>query len=162
MRPPCLLTPGHSVRCRFGDPDFSFASKLLSYIRRVIDTDEKLAAFLPRLGAATWIALDTEADSLHAYPEKLCLIQISLEETDVLLDPLSGIQLGAVFQILSQHELILHGADYDLRLLRRDCGFVPTAIFDTAALRSNAPCSFFQPTSSQATAQLCASPSACR
>jgi len=32
----------------------------------VIDTDEKLAAFLPLLGAAGWIALDTEADSLHA------------------------------------------------------------------------------------------------
>jgi len=97
----------------------------------VIDTDEKLAAFLPRLSAATWIALDTEADSLHAYPEKLCLIQVSLERMDQLIDPLSSIKLEPVFEILSQHELILHGADYDLRLLRRDCGFVPTAIFDT-------------------------------
>ena len=97
----------------------------------MIDTDEKLAAFLPRLNAASWIALDTEADSLHAYPEKLCLIQISIEGTDQLLDPLAGLKLAPVFETLSQHELILHGADYDLRLLRRDCGFVPTTIFDT-------------------------------
>jgi len=103
----------------------------LLIISPVIDTEEKLAAFLPQLNAASWIALDTEADSLHAYPEKLCLIQVSIEGSDHLLDPLSGIKLAPAFEILSQHELILHGADYDLRLLRRDCGFVPTAIFDT-------------------------------
>ena len=97
----------------------------------MIDTDEKLAAFLPLLGAAGWIALDTEADSLHAYPEKLCLLQISIVGCDELVDPLARLELARLFAILSQHELILHGADYDLRLLRRDCGFVPTAIFDT-------------------------------
>lgn len=97
----------------------------------MIDTDEKLAVFLPQLSAASWIALDTEADSLHAYPEKLCLIQISIEGSDHLVDPLAGLNLASMFEILSQHELILHGADYDLRLLRRDCGFVPTTIFDT-------------------------------
>ena len=97
----------------------------------MIDTDDKLAEFLPRLKAATWIALDTEADSLHAYPEKLCLLQLSCEETDQLVDPLAGCKLGPLFDVLKQHELILHGADYDLRLLRKDCGFVPGAIFDT-------------------------------
>lgn len=110
---------------------FSFAPRCFAYIRAVIDTDVKLAAFLPRLAAATWIALDTEADSLHAYPEKLCLIQVSIEGMDQLLDPLAGINLAPAFETFSQHELILHGADYDLRLLRKDCGFVPTTIFDT-------------------------------
>ena len=109
----------------------SFARRGFPYIRAVIDTDEKLASFLPRLSAASWIALDTEADSLHAYPEKLCLIQISIEGSDHLVDPLAGLKLAPLFEILSQHELILHGADYDLRLLRRDCDFVPTTIFDT-------------------------------
>jgi len=101
------------------------------YIRAVIDTDEKLVAFLPQLSAATWIALDTEADSLHAYPEKLCLMQLSFQGIDELIDPLARLDLKPAFEILSQHELILHGADYDLRLLRKDCGFVPTTIFDT-------------------------------
>ena len=97
----------------------------------MIDTDEKLAVFLPELNAATWIALDTEADSLHAYPEKLCLIQVSVQGHDELIDPLAVIQLQPLFEVLSQHELIMHGADYDLRLLRKHCDFVPTAIFDT-------------------------------
>ena len=44
---------------------------------RLIDTDEKLAALLPIIKSASWLAVDTEADSLHAYPEKICLLQIS-------------------------------------------------------------------------------------
>lgn len=110
---------------------FSFAAVGFAYIRPVIDTEEKLAAFLPQLNAATWVALDTEADSLHAYPEKLCLIQLSILGSDHLVDPLAGLKLAPVFEVLAQHELILHGADYDLRLLRKDCNFVPTTIFDT-------------------------------
>ncbi|MGC3958868.1 MAG: hypothetical protein QM813_13300 [Verrucomicrobiota bacterium] len=43
----------------------------------MIDTEQKLADFLPVLRSAHWVAVDTEADSLHAYPEKVCLIQIS-------------------------------------------------------------------------------------
>jgi ribonuclease D len=98
----------------------------------VIDTDQKLAAFLPALQKADWIAIDTEADSLHAYPEKLCLIQVSMERCDELVDPLSPqIDLKPLLQELHEHELILHGADYDLRLMRKNLNFVPKAIFDT-------------------------------
>lgn len=97
----------------------------------MIDSDAKLAGLLPQLKAATWIALDTEADSLHAYPEKLCLIQISIAGSDELIDPLASIQLNPLFDILSQHEILMHGADYDLRLFRKHHNFVPTAIFDT-------------------------------
>jgi len=104
---------------------------LRNYIARVIDTEQKLAAFLPTLRAATWVAVDTEADSLHAYPEKVCLIQISTVAGDVLVDPLSKINLDPLLDALSGHELIMHGADYDLRLLEKHHQFTPSAIFDT-------------------------------
>ena len=97
----------------------------------MLDTDAKLAGFLPALQAAEWIALDTEADSLHAYPEKLCLLQISLPGADELIDPLSGCDLKPLWQALGGRELILHGADYDLRLLHRGHAFIPDVIFDT-------------------------------
>jgi ribonuclease D len=97
----------------------------------VIDTEEKLAQFLPILQNATWVAVDTEADSLHAYPEKVCLLQISTVNGDQLIDPLAGIDLDPLLRALSGHELIMHGADYDLRLLRKHHEFIPTAIFDT-------------------------------
>ncbi len=97
----------------------------------MIDSDDKLAAFLPAVRGATWVAVDTEADSLHAYPEKLCLIQISTIAGDELVDPLGHINLDPLLDALNAHELIMHGADYDLRLLRKHHEFVPSAIFDT-------------------------------
>jgi ribonuclease D len=97
----------------------------------VIDTEHRLAEFLTTLRNATWVAVDTEADSLHAYPEKVCLIQISTVAGDVLMDPLAKINLDPVLDALSGHELIMHGADYDLRLLLKHHAFVPSAIFDT-------------------------------
>jgi ribonuclease D len=97
----------------------------------VIDTDQKLTAFLPTLQAASWVSVDTEADSLHAYPEKVCLIQISTEAGDALVDPLAPINLAPFLATLSGHQLIMHGADYDLRLLLKHHEFVPSAIFDT-------------------------------
>src|SRR5476651_1986118 len=98
---------------------------------RVIDTDAKLAAWLPKLRDAKWLALDTEADSLHAYPEKVCLIQISTVDGDELVDPLAKMNLDTLFDVFNAHELIFHAADYDLRLLEKHHQFTPSAIFDT-------------------------------
>ena len=97
----------------------------------MIDSEPKLSSFLQKLRAATWVAVDTEADSLHAYPEKVCLIQISTSAGDNLVDPLAGFDLGPFLEALSAHELVMHGADYDLRLLCKHHKFVPPAIFDT-------------------------------
>lgn len=97
----------------------------------MIDTEPKLAAFLPTVRDAAWVAVDTEADSLHAYPEKVCLIQISTVAGDELVDPLADINLDPLLDALGGHELIFHAADYDLRLLRKHHEFVPGAIFDT-------------------------------
>ncbi len=97
----------------------------------LIATAESLAEILPHLAAQERIAIDTEADSLHSYFEKLCLIQISIPGHDLLIDPLAGFSLEPLFETFAGKELILHGADYDLRLLRR-VGFAgPSRIFDT-------------------------------
>ncbi len=97
----------------------------------MIDTEKKLTAFLPTIRTAAWIAVDTEADSLHAYPEKICLIQISTVAGDELVDPLAIVHLDPLLDALNAHQIIMHGADYDLRLLRKHHEFVPSAIFDT-------------------------------
>ena len=97
----------------------------------MIDTEKKLEAYLPILRSADWVAVDTEADSLHAYPEKVCLIQVSTTQGDRLLDPLAGFPIDALLDAMSGHRLIMHGADYDLRLLCKHHKFVPSAIFDT-------------------------------
>lgn len=98
----------------------------------MINTADKLADFLLDLAAADPVALDTEADSLHCYFEKLCLVQISTTGEDRLIDPLGGFSLEPLYHLLAQKQLVLHGVDYDLRLLRR-AGFAeqPRQIFDT-------------------------------
>jgi ribonuclease D len=97
----------------------------------VIDTERALIELLPALQKAEWVAVDTEADSLHSYPEKLCLIQISIPALDVLVDPLAGVSLTGLFDVLANRELLFHGADYDLRLMFRTYRFRPQSVFDT-------------------------------
>jgi ribonuclease D len=83
------------------------------------------------LQSVSRIAIDTEADSLHCYREKLCLLQISVPAHDFLVDPLAGLELAPLAAALEGKEIILHGADYDLRLLRRSFNFKPSRVFDT-------------------------------
>ena len=97
----------------------------------VIATDSQLRELLTRLAAVHRIAIDTEADSLHSYREKLCLLQVSLPDGDFIVDPLSDVDVAPFCAALADKEIVLHGADFDLRLLRRSLGFIAHRIFDT-------------------------------
>ncbi len=97
----------------------------------MIDSAQKLAEILPPIRDAEWLGLDTEADSLYCYPEKICLIQISIPGRHLLIDPLKKFDLSPLFESMKSKTLILHAADYDLRLLHRNYGFIPEKIFDT-------------------------------
>jgi ribonuclease D len=97
----------------------------------VIATSSQLRELLPELESVDRVAIDTEADSLHCYREKLCLLQISISQRDVIVDPLADVDVAPLREALANKEIVLHGADYDLRLLRRNLNFVPQKIFDT-------------------------------
>jgi len=88
---------------------------------------------VPQLAQQPFLALDTEANSLHAYREQICLIQLSTGTTDYLLDPLAIVDMDPLGDLLAnrQIEKILHAAEYDLIGLRRDFGFSVHPIFDT-------------------------------
>lgn len=79
------------------------------------------------------IAVDTESNSLHAYRERVCLIQFSTPKVDYVVDPLALHDLSALAPIFKNPriEKIFHAAEYDLICLRRDFGFEFAAIFDT-------------------------------
>jgi ribonuclease D len=91
---------------------------------------EKLAADLKRQPR---IAIDTESNSLHAYRERVCLIQFSTEETDYLLDALVFDDLELLAPIFASFhtEKIFHAVEYDLICLHRDYGLICNNIFDT-------------------------------
>src|SRR5258705_6679024 len=88
---------------------------------------------MARVAAQPVISLDIEADSLHSYFDKVCLIQMSFPGEDLIIDPLRKFDLSKFGEILANRDItkILHGADYDLRILNRDVGFTITNLIDT-------------------------------
>src|SRR2546421_8924893 len=102
-----------------------------SLVAGVISTPEQVGELISYIDRQDRVAVDTEADSLHCYREKLCLLQVSLPEGDFLVDPLVENDLAPLADTLARKEIVLHGADYDLRLLRRALNFQPARLFDT-------------------------------
>src|SRR6266436_8385322 len=101
---------------------------------RWVETDADLAEISQRLRAPGEIALDTEGDSLHHYPERLSLIQLAVASGDVwLVDPLALGDLGSLASVFATPSVVtvLHAGDNDLvQLKRRGFGFA--ALFDTS------------------------------
>ncbi|MBD3267914.1 hypothetical protein GF373_14710 [bacterium] len=98
----------------------------------IVDQAPQLESLLSAMESADRVAVDTEADSMHHYYAKVCLIQLAIGEDYYILDPLAGLNLDEFMEVLSQKRLILHGADYDLRMMRSSFGFRPrNEVFDT-------------------------------
>lgn len=76
-------------------------------------------------------AIDTEADSLHRYRESLCLIQFAAGEHCLLIDPLAIKDLSALSSLLDRSVVWMHGADYDMTMLKRQFGSIPAVVYDT-------------------------------
>jgi ribonuclease D len=76
-------------------------------------------------------AIDTEADSLHRYKESLCLIQLSAGGENVLIDPLAINDMNPFAEYLCSCEVWMHGADYDMTMIRREYGKLPPVVWDT-------------------------------
>lgn len=108
------------------------ASNLLSP-PELIDSAERFAELVQDLGRQPRLAVDTESNSLHAYREKVCLIQFSTPEKDYVLDPLALDDLQPLGPIFSDGsiEKIFHASEYDIICLRRDYDFSFANIFDT-------------------------------
>lgn len=127
MSLPVLQDEGGVVTEPRGEPnDFAF-----------IDTAEALAEWTARMKIELEThqdkrcCLDTEADSLHHYREKVCLLQVACAGHFALVDPLAISDMTPLLELLNLGELWFHGADYDLTLLQRTYGWKPLKMRDT-------------------------------
>ena len=96
---------------------------------------DDLARAVDELSAATEIALDTEGDSLHHYPERLALVQIGLPHGAVwLVDPLALMDLAPLAPLFAdaRRTLVVHAGDNDLVHLKRRYDLTFASVFDTA------------------------------
>ena len=100
---------------------------------RLVETPAQLAKAEKSIRTAGVIALDTEYDSFRYFRDKLCLIQVQTGEKTWLIDPLAGLDLAFLGEVLNDPNVlkILHAGDNDIRILKRDYGFAFRNIFDT-------------------------------
>ena len=107
----------------------------------LIDQPSQLPLLLAALDRVDEIALDTEADNLYHFKTRVCLLQILAGKDIYLLDVLAPLKLDAFWKKLARKHLVMHGSDFDLRLLYDLCGFTVHSLFDTmlAAQLLNTP-----------------------
>ena len=98
-----------------------------------VDRQDRFNQMVAELSTQPRIAVDTESNSLHAYRERVCLIQFSTSKKDYVVDPfvLQDLRALAPIFVNPQIEKIFHAAEYDLLCLRRDFGFAFANLFDT-------------------------------
>ncbi len=101
---------------------------------RLLRTRNDVRRLAERLGRETRFALDLEADSLHSYREKVCLVQVTAAGRHWIVDPLAAAgwaeELAGVLAD-PRVEKVMHGADYDIRLLKKTVGVAVRGVFDT-------------------------------
>ncbi len=98
---------------------------------KLVDSAALLEEAAAKISHAPWAAIDTEADSLHHYAEKLSLVQVSIPGEDYVIDPLAKLDLAPLFAMMSEKYLLFHAADSDVRLMKKVHPFRPREIFDT-------------------------------
>lgn len=98
-----------------------------------VDHEEALRALADEVRAAPLVALDTEANSMHAYREQTCIVQLTIPQHDSVIDALAFENLDPLRDALDRTdvEIVMHGGDYDISVLTRDFGFRFEHVFDT-------------------------------
>ncbi len=85
------------------------------------------------LRSAESFALDCEAAGFHRYSDRLCLVQVTVDDDTWVVDPLA-FDIAPIFREALENPrqtVVMHGADFDLRLLRRDLGIRLRGLMDT-------------------------------
>ncbi|MCB8978124.1 MAG: HRDC domain-containing protein [Ardenticatenaceae bacterium] len=100
---------------------------------KLITTQSDWRFCLEKLQAEPRLAIDLEANSMYAYREEVCLIQITIPGQDYVIDPLGVSDLSGLGDIVQNPEIekVFHAAEYDLTLLKRQFGWQLQNLFDT-------------------------------
>src|SRR4051812_12808806 len=99
---------------------------------QLLDQPGSLEPLLKALGRVDEVALDTEADNMYHYRTRVCLLQFLVDGEVFLVDVLApGLKLEPLWKSLAKKHLVMHGSDFDLRLLHDLCRFQPKSLFDT-------------------------------
>ncbi len=98
-----------------------------------VETPSDLERAAERMTGVECLAVDTESNSMHAYPEQVCFVQIRAGDEVFIIDTVQLRDLSPLQACFADGsvEKILHGADYDVVCLARDFGLRFSGLFDT-------------------------------
>ncbi|MEZ4415221.1 MAG: HRDC domain-containing protein [Gemmatimonadota bacterium] len=98
-----------------------------------VEDEEGGKKLVEALDSSARLAVDTEAAGFHRYSDRICLLQLSTESDTFVIDTLAFNPGSILAPALADPDrtVLLHGSDYDLRLLDRDLGLRVRSIVDT-------------------------------
>jgi len=100
----------------------------------LIENQHDFSKLIGNLEKSAHVAIDTESNSFYAYFNRICLIQISTEQQDYIIDPFLAGDIEGFGKILSNPDIekIFHAAANDIAGLKRDFKFTVNNVFDTS------------------------------
>ncbi len=100
---------------------------------KFIESEKELQQVCEDLLKEKIIGVDLEADSMHCFKEKICLIQIATQKQAYLIDPFEIKAAPFFIRVLENSDVmtVFHGADFDIRSLDREYQARVKNLFDT-------------------------------
>lgn len=85
------------------------------------------------LAPAKELGVDAEMNGLHAFRARVCVLQVSTDTADVVVDTVVCKDLRPLEKILAAKDKVhfLHGAAHDVKCLKQDFGLAFGGLFDT-------------------------------
>lgn len=99
----------------------------------LVETQTQLDHLAQRLLLAQRVGVDTESNGFYAYFERVCLVQLTVDGDDYVVDPLAVPDLSPLGEVFASPrvEKVFHAAEFDIVSLKRDYGFRFANLFDT-------------------------------
>ncbi len=102
----------------------------------IVDSAAGLAALVERLSTEKRVVIDTESNSFHRFPERVCLVQIGAAGRAWVVDPLplSREEATPLGRLLAQPSIVkvMHAAANDIRAFDKEWSFPTVNVFDTS------------------------------
>ncbi|MCY4575831.1 MAG: HRDC domain-containing protein [Chloroflexi bacterium] len=102
----------------------------------MITDADALAGLVERLSLEHCVVIDTESNSFHRFPDRVCLVQIAAGKRAWVVDPLEMTEddVAPLGELMANPnvEKVIHAASNDIRVLDKEWSFRVANIFDTS------------------------------
>ena len=104
----------------------------------LIDDTKSMELMAKHISTASIVALDLEGNGRHRYPERICLIQLAVNNSIYIIDPLKKLDMSPICDLIENPliEKVMHSVSYDVRCLKREWGIRINNLFDPAIAAS--------------------------